>query len=815
MPLSEIVLIIVSLLGIAVLAAAICRRIPVPFTALLVLLGIGLGWLGQHWQPLHILQELRLSPDLVFFVFLPALIFESGYSLDSRQLLKDITPVLMLAVPALLLSTALIGLGLWGILGMQPAHALLFGALISATDPIAVIALFKELGAPLRLNVLVEGESLFNDATALVAFKVILAMVVAGSLQWQDAGSASLEFVWVFVGGAVVGTLFGVALSWLLRFVSSRSAVLTLSIVLAYSCFVVSEHMLHVSGVVAVVAASLCLGIWGRSRMPQQVVESLHDTWEFIAYLCNALLFLLVGLSVDPVWLLHYSDAIVVAILLVLVVRALIIYSMVPLTTRWFSLPRIGMAEQHIMWWGGLKGGLAIAMALSIPVSVEGREVLLALAVGVVVFTLLVNASTIRTLMRLLRMEQLNDAERAELNVGLAHTGSTAVRVLDGFRQVGVISKNAWQHIHADISNVLKNAETEIEREEKLRHAFLSLLRIELETLDMLFKAGVIPQYTRLDIRSEIQTERDRLYAGEELNDLAMPQELPGIFIRLENMILKALREFDWLSPVLMHYQYMRISQHFQRDIARSMMVQSAITALQQDQTMPEDERRDLLEHLQRREALVRRSLTEMKRDMPEFYRHLSYRIASQASWFAALTESQMLYQHGQMGGKANAMLGRILAGKLDRLPAVSGSLPETTPSEVLKAVPLFTGLSEEIVGGLISRATTVTFLPGDKVIEEGEHGDSLYVILHGMVKVYHYVDEEEEEVALLEDGDFFGEMALLGEHVRSMSVSAIHACTLLRLRRDDVLALAEEYPKIDTRLREVEQARRDEDAAN
>ena len=240
MPLSEVILISMGLLSIAILAAGLLRHLSMPYTVLLVVIGISLSELENLWPWLSPLKAFQLSPELVFFVFLPALIFESGLSLDARQLLKDLAPVLTLAVPALLISTSIVGFLIWLLLDMDLTIALLFGALISATDPVAVVALFKELGAPLRLNVLVEGESLFNDATAIVVFGILLTMVVQGeSLSVGSALSAIVEFIRVFIGGVVVGTLTGLLLSEILyRLQSSVSAILTMSIVMAYASFI-------------------------------------------------------------------------------------------------------------------------------------------------------------------------------------------------------------------------------------------------------------------------------------------------------------------------------------------------------------------------------------------------------------------------------------------------------------------------------------------------------------------------------------------------------------------------------------------------
>ena len=210
MPASEIIYVLVVLLGIAMLVTGICRNLPVPFTVILVLIGVLLGNLSHSFEFMHALQGFSLSPEIMLFVFLPALIFESGFALDARQMIADLPPILILAIPAMLMSTFVVGLGIWWALDIKLIVALVFGALISATDPVAVVALFKELGAPNRLNVLVEGESLLNDATAIVAFSILLGIAVeGGGIGWSDADNIFLDFLRVFIGGALFGVFLG------------------------------------------------------------------------------------------------------------------------------------------------------------------------------------------------------------------------------------------------------------------------------------------------------------------------------------------------------------------------------------------------------------------------------------------------------------------------------------------------------------------------------------------------------------------------------------------------------------------------------
>jgi CPA1 family monovalent cation:H+ antiporter len=375
MPVSEAVFVLVVLLGIAMLVTGLCRKLPIPFTVVLVVIGVLLSNLAEHWPQLQPLKDFELSPEVMLFIFLPALIFESGFALDARQLTKDLPAVLILAIPGMLMSTFIVGTGVWLALDTRLIIALVFGALISATDPVAVVALFKELGAPNRLNVLVEGESLLNDATAIVAFSILLAIAVeGGGIGFSDIDNVFLEFLRVFFGGAIFGGFLGfVACELLYRMKANISVILTTSIIIAYAAFVVGEHSLHVSGVMAVVGAAVALRLFGMSRIRQDATHSISETWEVIALCCNSLLFLMVGLSVNTDDVMSRIGPVFIVVALVLVARALSIYTFVPLTTRWFKLPRVSMGERHIMWWGGLKGGLAIAVVLSIPSDLPAR----------------------------------------------------------------------------------------------------------------------------------------------------------------------------------------------------------------------------------------------------------------------------------------------------------------------------------------------------------------------------------------------------------------------------------------------------------
>ena len=810
-PLSEAVLITMGLLTVAIIAAGLCRTLPIPYTVILVILGMGLGELGRSWEPMAILHELRLSPDLVFFIFLPALIFESGLNLDARQLVKDLAPVLVMAIPALLISTLFIGFGLSFLLGMEPVIALVFGALISATDPVAVVALFKELGAPLRLNVMVEGESLLNDATAIVLFSIILGLAVSGdSLGWSEVGSAVIEFARVFLGGALIGVLAGFIVSELLhRLHSTVSAVLTMSVVTAYASFTIAEHTLHVSGVMAAATAAVTLGVYGVTRLQQEVTEPMHELWEFIALVCNSLLFILVGLSVEPVNLVGHFGQIMLAVALVLVARAMAVYTLVPATIRLFSLPRVSLGERHIMWWGGLKGGLAIAIVLSIPEDMAGRQLLIDMTLGVVLFTLLVNAPSIRPLMSRLGLDRLTDDEKAEVRRGLSSARNKADDVLESFRGAGLISRTSYHRASKAVHGTLRAKAEKIGAEQRARGTYLLALRTELETLSQLYDMGVISQYTYLDVRNTLYTDRER-HSGDEGPVNGGKKGGVSPFLRLEMAMLRRLREHDWAARLLSRYQDQRLTQHLQHNIAGILICQAVLARLdvaEEVDVEKRDELKTLYENrLKRREGRV----ASIREDFPGFYERFESRLCAKVALNSARLNAEHGNHHGELGGKAFSNISRRIDEGLEGLPPVSESLPGLTAKELIEMVTLLAGLPEQALDAMAAHARPVTFLPGDIIIGEGDKGNALYIITHGKVSVYKGAGTAEEKLlGELGLGDFFGETALLGDNVRTATAKANTASTLLRLTRKDVMQLAEHHPEVHERLEEASAARK------
>jgi CPA1 family monovalent cation:H+ antiporter len=656
--------------------------------------------------------------------------------------------------------------------------------------------------------VLVEGESLLNDATAIVVVGILLGLAAMTGTATQIAFAALGEFLFVFFGGVLVGTVFGLAISWLMsRFSQQTSAVLVLSLVLAYMSFVVAEHGLHVSGVMAVVACAIILGVFGSARLPLEVVEIMHETWEFIAHICNTLLFLFIGMLVDVDSLLNNALVILFAVLLVQASRASMVYSLVPVTERLFRLPHVTPGERHIMVWGGLKGGLAIAIVISLPVDLPGRDMLIDLTLGVVLFSLLVNAPTIRPLIRMLGLDRMTDDERAELKRGLTGAEQTADKLLERFSRYGLVSRANLHRVRERTDKTLEAWVPEVIGDDEFRHQRLNALRAEMTELDVLFRAGVLKQYVYLDLRGELQRKRDHIITEHRVG-VSDTSGSGNWFLKVEDALVKWLREKDWAATLLSGYQNRRLSSRLMRDVVRILMSEAALNEIRNDDSII-SEHRDRLERIYCDHLIYFRDHLKRTRSyFPEFVDRFETNMCARAAMVAAVHHVEQSYHNGGVTSKVYTWLEQRIQRAINELPRITQPVPGFQPHELVRMVPLLAGLPEEALQRIARHATTVNYLVGDTVIGTGEHGDALYVIARGRVEVLTDKDGERQMIAELGAGEFFGEMALLGDHVRTADVCAVTACTLLRIRSSDVHGLAHEYPEISERLNAARDAR-------
>ena len=394
----------ISFLGVAILVAIVARRVRLPYTVGLVVTGIGLAVTGLETGAM-------LTHDFIFEVILPPLLFEAALSIRWRELRRDMLPVVVLSTLGVVISVVVVAAGMVKFLAWPAAPAVVFGVLIAATDPIAVLAMFKETGIKGRLRLLVESESLFNDGVAAVLFALVLAWAQASDSSQLDTVTVGRTLVFMTGGGILVGIACGGAAIALAGRTSDHLVEATLTAVAAYGSFLLAEN-LQFSGVLATVAAGLLMGNLGVLREDENRNIISPDgrafviaLWEFAAFIANSLIFLLIGLRVAAMPLTGVgARALLLAIGLVLAGRAVTVYP-VCLLFR-FSRWAIPMRDQHILWWGGLRGALALALALSLPPSFPLYNEILITAFGVVVFAVVVQGLTMPLLLRKLEIDR-------------------------------------------------------------------------------------------------------------------------------------------------------------------------------------------------------------------------------------------------------------------------------------------------------------------------------------------------------------------------------------------------------------------------
>ena len=376
----------VLLLLIAAVVAIISRRLRLPYVVGLVAAGMALA---------PFVPQVQLTRELVFTGLLPPLIFEAAFHLRWSELRRDLPVIIVLATAGVLISAAVTGAGMFFLARWDGPSALLFGVLIAATDPISVIALFREAGVHGRLRLLVEAESLFNDGTAAVGYGIAVTLASGGQISsWSAAGAALANTA----GGLACGALVGQLILFLIARTEDHLVETACTTIAAYGSFLLADS-LGVSGVFATLAAGLMLGNLGPlRRISERGREAVEAFWEFAAFVANSVVFLLVGMSEINSHFGAQWRAALVAMLAVTAGRAASIYPLCSVFSR--SSLRLSGPQRHVLFWAGLHGALAMALAISIPTSVARREEIVTVSFAVVAFSIFAHGLTIAPLMR-------------------------------------------------------------------------------------------------------------------------------------------------------------------------------------------------------------------------------------------------------------------------------------------------------------------------------------------------------------------------------------------------------------------------------
>ncbi|MAF95267.1 MAG: hypothetical protein CMM60_05890 [Rhodospirillaceae bacterium] len=812
---------IVVLLLIAGGVRAVTKRVKIPFTVVLVLVGIALKQLGVHGPAvLGPFAEFEVSPDVILFVFLPTIIFESAFNLDARQLRRNLLPVLVLAVPGLALSTAIIGGLLWLVTPFDLPSALLLGAILSATDPVAVIALFKNLGVPARLTILVEGESLFNDATAIVAARILLGVVAGGYfLTPATVMESAVGFLTVFIGGALVGWVLALLFGWVLGRVEGDTFIETsLTTILAYLSFIVAEHSLHVSGVMATVAAGLTMGSWGRTKIHASVAEYIEHFWEYMANLANALIFLLVGLRVDLGALYDSLDILVWVIPAMLISRAAVIFGLVPLVGRLPGSAPVGRPYQAVMYWGGLRGAIALAIVLSL----EGfahAETFVAVVMGAVLFTLLVQAMTIEGLVHRLGLDKPPMADRIGRVEGLLSAKHRALERIPEVQSGGLFSARIVEGLENELNVESKTLQADLEElryqeldtAEERQLIYARAFAAERTIFYELFSKGSLSERAYRDLCHVVDLEADAVRHGLTMSKdpLHLPSARP--FLAALNRRFDAVLGFTgWPERM----RLARVAREYEKAWGRYQGC-SRILDDMETLVLSESTHAGIVAEVRKRYSqwkdAARERIDSTAEQFPEFVNAVQERLGKRLLVHA---ETKIIEGEARAGTIPSGVRDSVieeLSGEIHDLRGGDVAELRLDPAELLRKVPFFEDTPAEEFDKAAAKLRQRTLSAGEAIIRQGDRGATLYLIARGVVRVSHTANGEEHNLATLMAGDFFGEMALLHGEPRTATCRAVTPAAVYELRRRDFDKVREACPAIQAALEKADRKRRED----
>ena len=792
-----VLLVIAALLVVVGFCQPLAAYLKLPPPVLLGVVGVALGgfpavlshlgWSARSDPFADIFVELPVSSATFIYVFLPLLVFEAGIVTDVRRTLQDAAPILLLAIVATLITTAVIGLALWPLAGVSLVVCLLLGAVVATTDPAAVIAIFRDVGAPARLTRLVEGEALLNDAAAIALFAVLLGMLV--NAREPNIGSGLREFFVSFIGGGVLGLLAGRALLAVIPWVrDDRLAEATLTLALAYGVFIAAERLFHVSGVVAVLGSGLTVSALGRSRIAPYNWSFLTDLWDQIAFWARSLVFILASILVPRLLGdvgLHDLTLVAVLVSAAFAARILVLFVLVPPLEFLKLTEPISSAYKLAITWGGLRGALTLVLALAATEnaapSPEVKRFVAVLATGLVLFTLFVNGTTLRLVIGLLGLDRLSPRNEVLRDQVLA---LSYAEVCDSVREMArdhTIAESAVAEVvqpyqaWIEAANA-RDADERVAERDRLAIALVALANQE----------RVLVLETRTDRIASPGTVQVLLRNGEALVEGARAEGRVG-YRRAAETALSFSVAFRVAYFLYRHFGIVRFLADRLADRVELLLIMRLLV----DRLRGFNSRRLVSmfgariaeltsEIIERRRDGVADAFDALRRQYPDYVEALEIRFLRQSALRREMERYHTLFEEGLIPQELYDDLQRGTGGASAAEPRPRFDIGLDT-HRLIERLDLLSGLDERQLDRVARLLWPRFTVPNERIIRKGDRGDAVFFIVSGAV-----------EVALptgpvrLGSGEFFGEMALLSGRPREADITALIYCRLLVLRKAD-----------------------------
>ena len=811
------VLLVVSVL------VPLAERFRLPHTVLLAIAGMGMGFLGSWIIAAEFklgalgdafvgLDKLEVGTDVFLPLFLPPLLFTAGLTIDVRRLLDEVHAVLLLAVVAVLVCIACVAGVVHFATGIDLVVCLLLGAVVSTTDPAAVIGIFRDVGAPKRLSILAEGESLLNDAVAIAAFGLFIGIIASrssgdpvGAIESSPMSAVGV-FLREFIGGLLLGfAMARAAMVILPRLGESDAAIASVTVSLCYLSFVIADRYLHVSGVVSVVMAALTVAAYGPTHLHPRQWTALRQIWTQLEFWASCLIFVLASMLAANV-LLHVTWLYVWGVAAVAVgafsARALVVFGMLPVLEATKLVQPVDKRYKAILVWGGLRGAVTIVLAMvaagdqRLPETV--REFIAISAVLFVLLTLFVNATTLGLVMHVLGLDKLSRLELALRDRVLA---LSRVNVARHLQQIMRQHNARTEGIDVDPASA-GDAEVEsvpddlaLDLDERVKIGLVTLCTREKELYLELFEQQILSRRMVAVLAASadrlIDTVRDRGVKGYEewLEQISRPDRGFRLALWLhrrfgiEGMITESLAD---------RFEILMVSQSVLGELAAFNI--SSVADL-----LGPDAEAGLAEVIGNRQTAVDSALRALSLQYPGYAESIEARQLERA----AIRFESAEYARRLREGIISREVFNDLRDKLaERRSAISQRPPLDLGLELaamIGRVSLFAALDRETIVAVSKRLRALVALPGEKIIAVGGTPDAMYFVAAGEVTV-----RTPTVSVMLKEGDFFGEMGLLSAQPRSADVVADGYCHLLVLYKKDFNQLLANRPEVRTEIEAV-----------
>lgn len=811
-------LLLAALLVVVSLIQPLAGRLGVNASILVAVVGVAIGLgasLAGSADPESLLArvfvQIPASSGVFIYVFLPLLLFQSSLNINLRRILEDSAPILLLAVIAVVVETLVIGFSLSWVAPVSLVACLLLGSIVSTTDPVAVVGIFRDVGAPSRLGRLLEGESLLNDAAAITLFTVLLDILVGSH---SASGSATvLTFIRNFLGGAALGwagTRVTVALlGWL---PDLRLAQITLTLSLPYAVFILGEQYLAVSGVMAAVVAGLAMNTIGQPRMAPADWQFMRDLWQQLDFWASSLIFILAALLVPKLMVdIGPYDWLLLGVLLAssLTARSLTLFGLLPALSLLKLSQPIGNRFKVVILWGGLRGATTLALGLAVTenplIGDDVQRFIAILATGFVLATLFVNGTTLKLLIGLLGLDRLSTFDRALREQVLALSRG---RVADSVRAIAQRYQFAPE-VTRQVTDSYRNearagaaasaTQPAGHEEGDLLLGLLALATHERELILGQFGEQTVAGRIVEELLTDAGRMVDRTRARGSAEYMLEAQRSVGFKPRFRTAHLLH-RRLHIDGPLVD-----ALGDRFERLLV-SRIVQNELVPYVDDKLLPlvgaatAGRLRDIL---RRRQEMTSSALQALRVQHPDYGEQLERRFLQKVALRREELEYRTLFQDGVIGPELYSALRREVQAARATL-SVRPRLDLGLDARLLVGrVPMFAMLSEPQVAAVARLLQPRFAVPDEVLIRQGARGDSMYFISSGAVEV----DAVGHRIRL-ERGDFFGEMALLTGEPRQATVRAATYCQLLVLHVEDFRRLLRSSRTIRAEIDRVAEAR-------